>query len=81
MPGKTAYYGLEKLAKAKSGESIFVTSAYGPVGSLVCQLAKNKGLKVIASAGSEEKVKYLRDVLKVDHAFNCESRGSCLVLW
>jgi NADPH-dependent curcumin reductase CurA len=62
---------MRALSKAKAGEKIFVTSAYGPVGSIVCQLAKNMGLEVIASAGSDDKVAYLRDELKVDRAFNC----------
>lgn len=40
-------------------------------GQIVCQLAKLKGLKVIASAGSDEKVKYLKEELGADVAFNC----------
>jgi NADPH-dependent curcumin reductase CurA len=73
MPGKTAFYGWKAIAKAKKGESVFVSSAYGAVGQIVCQIAKNDGLKVIASAGSDDKVKYLREELGVDVAFNCES--------
>ena len=72
MPGKTAFYGWKAIARAKKGESVFVSSAYGAVGQIVCQIAKNEGLKVIASAGSEEKVKFLREELGVDVAFNCQ---------
>ncbi|KAJ7582220.1 hypothetical protein C8J56DRAFT_1100634 [Mycena floridula] len=55
MPGKTAYYGWKEYANPKKGEVLFVTTGAGPVGALVIQLAKLDGLKVIGSAGSEEK--------------------------
>ena len=47
-----------------------VSSAGGSVGSIVCQIAKMMGCKVIASTGSEEKVKWLKEEIGVDHAFN-----------
>lgn len=49
---------------------MFVSAAAGAVGQLVCQIAKRSGVRVIASAGSDEKIKYLLDVLKCDTAFN-----------
>ena len=49
---------------------LLVSSAGGSVGSTVCQIAKNLGCKVIASTGSDEKVDWLKNELKVDHAFN-----------
>ncbi|GAA96675.1 uncharacterized protein L969DRAFT_20021 [Mixia osmundae IAM 14324] len=70
MPAMTAFTGMEVFSKAKSGEKLFVTAASGAVGQMVCQWSKKQGLFVIASAGSDDKVAYLRDVLKVDHAFN-----------
>ncbi|MBK2124897.1 NADP-dependent oxidoreductase [Fangia hongkongensis] len=70
MPGMTAYTGLLKIGKPKEGECVFVSAASGAVGSLVCQIAKLKGCKVIASVGSDEKVKWLKEVLGVDEAFN-----------
>ncbi|EJD37237.1 alcohol dehydrogenase [Auricularia subglabra TFB-10046 SS5] len=69
MPGKTAYYGWKEIAKAKKGETIYVSTAAGPVGSVVVQLAKAEGLKVIASAGQESKLQFLRD-LGADVVFN-----------
>ncbi|KAF8752622.1 NAD-P-binding protein [Rhizoctonia solani] len=63
MPGQTAFYGLELIGAPKSGETIYVSAGAGAVGSLVAQLAKAKGLKVIASAGSDEKTDRVEDVL------------------
>jgi NADPH-dependent curcumin reductase CurA len=70
VPGLTAWVGLFRVAGLKEGETVFVSGGAGAVGSAVCQLAKMHGCRVIASAGSEEKVAYLRDELKVDYAFN-----------
>ena len=49
---------------------MFVNGAAGAVGSLVGQIAKIKGLKVIASAGDNTKVDWLRNELKFDYVFN-----------
>ena len=49
---------------------MFVNAAAGAVGSLVGQIAKNKGLRVIGSAGDDEKVNWLKNELKFDYAFN-----------
>ena len=70
MTGHTAYIGLFNYGKLKEKQTILVSSAGGSVGSTVCQIAKMLGCKVIASTGSDEKVKWLKDELKVDHAFN-----------
>lgn len=70
MPGQTAYYGLYYIGEPKKGETIFITGASGAVGQIVGQLAKREGLKVIGSAGSDDKVKWLQDELQFDHAFN-----------
>jgi len=69
MPGQTAYYALKKFVELKAGQTIFVSAGSGAVGNIVCQLAKLEGLKVISSAGSDEKVAYLKEI-GVDHAFN-----------
>ena len=66
MPGLTAYVGLLKIAALKPGDVVFVSGAAGAVGSVVCQIAKIKGHKVIASAGGPDKVAFLKDELKVD---------------
>jgi len=70
MTGHTAYIGLLKHGELKAGQTVLVSSAGGSVGSTVCQIAKNLGCKVIASTGSDEKVDWLKNELKVDYAFN-----------
>ncbi|KAJ7355252.1 hypothetical protein DFH08DRAFT_852009 [Mycena albidolilacea] len=79
MPGKTAYMGWKEYSHAKKGETAFVTTGAGPVGSLVIQLAKRDGLKVIASAGSDEKVQFLKDI-GADVAFNYKTTDTREVL-
>ncbi|CAE7116869.1 unnamed protein product [Rhizoctonia solani] len=69
MPGQTAFYGLETVGNPVKGETIFVSSGASAVGSLVVQLAKAKGLKVIASVGSDDKVDFLKSI-GADVAFN-----------
>ncbi|ROT74916.1 protaglandin reductase 1 [Penaeus vannamei] len=69
MPGNTAYFGLLDICQPKAGETVLVNAAAGAVGSAVIQIAKIKGCKVIAFAGSEEKVAWTKE-LGADHAFN-----------
>ncbi|KAJ6589397.1 hypothetical protein B0H19DRAFT_922385 [Mycena capillaripes] len=69
LPGFTAFVGIDKFADAKPGETIYVSSGASGVGSMVIQLAKIKGLKVIASASTEDKVAYMRGI-GADAAFN-----------
>jgi len=71
MPGLTAYAGLLATAEFKEGDVVFVSGAAGAVGQLVGQIARLKGAsRVIGSAGSPEKVKYLVEELGFDAAFN-----------
>ncbi|KZP17720.1 NAD-P-binding protein [Athelia psychrophila] len=79
MPGKTAWFAWKEWANSQKGETVFVTAGAGPVGSLVIQLAKLEGLKVIASAGSDEKVAFLKE-LGVDVAFNYKTASTKDVL-
>lgn len=69
MTGLTAYFGLLDICGAKSGETVLVNAAAGAVGSAVGQIAKLKGCKVVGTAGSDEKVAYLKK-LGFDFAFN-----------
>jgi len=69
MPGLTAYVGLLHIAGLKDGDVVFVSGAAGAVGSMVCQIAKLKGHKVIASAGGAAKVAFLKE-LGVDAAID-----------
>ena len=68
--GFTAYVGLLDLGEPKSGETVFVSAAAGAVGSIVGQIAKIKGCRVVGSAGSDEKVALLTGKLGFDSAFN-----------
>ncbi|RCW43647.1 hypothetical protein DFQ14_106125 [Halopolyspora algeriensis] len=71
MPGLTAYVGLFDIARFQQGDTVFVSGAAGAVGSIVGQLAKLHGAsRVIGSAGSAEKVRYLTEDLGFDTAFN-----------
>ena len=49
---------------------MFVNAAAGAVGSIVGQIAKSKGLKVVASAGDDDKVSWLKNELNFDYVFN-----------
>jgi NADPH-dependent curcumin reductase CurA len=69
MPGLTAYVGLLDIGRPKEGETVFVSGAAGAVGSIVGQIAKLKGCRVIGSAGSAEKVAWLHE-LGFDAAFD-----------
>ncbi|EJT82272.1 hypothetical protein GGTG_02246 [Gaeumannomyces tritici R3-111a-1] len=69
MPGLTAFAGLYDIGKPKKGETIFVSSAAGAVGQLVGQLALREGLRVIGSAGSDDKVEFVKS-LGFHGAFN-----------
>ncbi|PPQ71633.1 hypothetical protein CVT26_010594 [Gymnopilus dilepis] len=69
MPGQTAYTAWKEYSNAKKGETVFVSTGGGPVGSLVIQLAKRQGLRVIGSAGSDEKVEFMKDI-GADVCFN-----------
>lgn len=66
MPGMTAWAGLTIHGKPKEGETIVVSAATGAVGSLVCQLAKQRGLRVVGVAGGAEKCAYAVDALGCD---------------
>ncbi|MBU2894790.1 NADP-dependent oxidoreductase [Colwellia sp. D2M02] len=66
MPGLTAYMGLLDIGQPKAGETVVVAAATGAVGSLVGQIAKIKGCKVIGIAGGSEKCQYAVDTLGFD---------------
>jgi len=59
MPGLTAWFGLFEIGKAKAGETLVVSAASGAVGSVVGQLGKNKGMRVVGIAGGREKCDYV----------------------
>ena len=69
MTGLTAWAGLH-LGEVKAGDVIFVSGAAGAVGSVAGQLAKLRGCRVLGSAGSAEKVRFLLEECGLDSAFN-----------
>ena len=70
MPGRTAYLGFLEVCKPKPGETLVVSAASGAVGSIVGQIGKIMGCRVIGIAGSEEKVKYCKEILHFDECLN-----------
>jgi len=70
MPGLTAYFGLLEIGQPKAGETLVVSAASGAVGSLVGQIGKLKGLRVVGIAGGPEKCRYLTDELGFDAAID-----------
>jgi NADPH-dependent curcumin reductase CurA len=75
ITGLTAWAGL-KLVDVKAGDVVFVSGAAGAVGNVAGQLAKIYGCRVIGSAGSDEKVKFLKEQCGFDDAFNYKSGPS-----
>ncbi|WP_062221556.1 NADP-dependent oxidoreductase [Aureimonas sp. D3] len=66
MPGFTAWHGLLKIGEPKVGETVVVAAASGAVGSVVGQVAKLKGARVVGIAGGEEKCRFVTDELGFD---------------
>ncbi|MDT0539259.1 NADP-dependent oxidoreductase [Croceitalea sp. P059] len=66
MPGMTAYFGITEVGKIKEGDTVLVSGAAGAVGSVVGQVAKIKGCKVVGIAGGPEKCTYVVDELGFD---------------
>jgi NADPH-dependent curcumin reductase CurA len=62
MPGMTAYTSFHRIGEPKPGNVVFVSGAGGAVGSTVCQIAKIRDCTVVASAGSDEKLDWLKSV-------------------
>lgn len=73
LPGLTAYQGLIKIGQPKAGETLVVSGAAGSVGSMVGQIAKAEGLRVVGTAGTDEKCAWLIDELGFDAAVNYKS--------
>ncbi len=68
MPGFTAYGGLRVIGKPRSGETVVVAAASGPVGSLVGQLATLAGARAVGIAGGSAKCAFVRNELRFDAA-------------
>ncbi|MEB2318653.1 MAG: NADP-dependent oxidoreductase [Pseudomonadota bacterium] len=61
MPGVTAWHGLNRIIEPKKGETVVVSAATGAVGSVVGQLAKRKGCRVVGIAGGAEKCRIVTE--------------------
>lgn len=75
MPGMTAYFGIHEVGKIKEGDVVLVSGAAGAVGSIVGQIAKIKGCKVIGIAGGEKKCKYVKEELGFDGVIDYKSEN------
>ncbi|MDO9003695.1 MAG: NADP-dependent oxidoreductase [Aquabacterium sp.] len=79
MPGVTAWYGLVKIINPKAGETVVVSAASGAVGSVVGQLAKARGCRVVGFAGGADKCQYVVNELGfdacIDYKAHADSRS------
>lgn len=73
--GLTAYFGLLEIGQPKAGETVLVSAAAGAVGSVVGQIAKMQGCRVVGMAGSDEKCRWLTQELGFDAAINYKTCG------
>jgi NADPH-dependent curcumin reductase CurA len=75
MPGLTAYFGLLDIGNPQPGETVVVSGAAGAVGTIVGQIAKLKGCRVVGIAGSDEKNEYLVQELGFDVTINYKTQN------
>ena len=73
LPGMTAYFGLLEVGAAKAGDTVVVSGAAGAVGTVVGQIAKIKGCRVVGLAGGIDKCRWLVDELGFDAAIDYKS--------
>ena len=73
--GLTAYFGLLEVGKPRSGETVLVSAAAGAVGSVVGQIAKMQGCRVVGMAGTDDKCSWLKDELGFDAVINYKTCG------
>ena len=77
MTSFTAYFGLKEIGKPKKGETVLVSTAAGATGSVVCQLAKAWGMKVVGLAGAADKCEWVEKELGVP-CINYKTAGANL---
>lgn len=75
MPGMTAYFGLLDIGLPKAGETVVVSGAAGAVGTVVGQIAKLKGCRVVGIAGGPDKCRWLVEDLGFDAAIDYKSEN------
>lgn len=70
LTGLTAYLALDKIGKLKEGETLLVSGAAGAVGSIVGQIGKIKGCRVVGIAGSDKKIEHIQEKFGFDAGIN-----------
>jgi NADPH-dependent curcumin reductase CurA len=70
LTGLTAYFGMTKIGEPKKGDTVVVSAAAGATGSVAAQVAKIAGARVVGTAGSDEKCRWLTEELGLDVALN-----------
>lgn len=70
MPGLTAYFGITDICNPKKGETVVISAAAGAVGSIAGQIAKIRRCRVVGIAGSDEKIKMLKEKFGFDEVIN-----------
>lgn len=75
MPGLTAYAGVTRLAQVKAGDTFVVSAASGPVGSMAGQIARMRGARTVAIAGSDQKCAWCLEAAKFDAAINYKTEA------
>ena len=75
MPGLTAYAGMTRLAELKQNDVVVVSAASGAVGSMVGQIARHHGCRVIGIAGSAEKCRWTVEQAGFDHCINYKTEA------
>ena len=75
MVGPTAYFGLLDVGKPRAGDTLVVSAAAGAVGSVVGQIGKIKGCRVVGIAGSDEKCRWITETLGFDAAINYKTEN------
>lgn len=75
MPGLTAYFGLLYIGKPNPNDTVVISGAAGAVGIVVGQIAKLKACRVIGIAGSEDKIKMLKDEFHFDEGINYKTNS------
>jgi NADPH-dependent curcumin reductase CurA len=73
--GLTAYFGLLEVGRPKAGETVLVSAAAGAVGSVVGQIARMQGCRVVGMAGSDDKCRWLKNELGFDAVINYKTCG------
>lgn len=68
--GASAYFHITDAGRARPGDTVWISTAAGTVGSIACQIARLSGCRVVGTTSSDEKVQWLLDELKLDAAFN-----------